>query len=151
MSRARAGRATRPVLPAPCVPVGELAPPSEQAHTCRCGERVYPRREASRNEWEYATAAGERVRDDRPAALVADPAAWWARLAQVDINTYSGLKARVDLGYWSWFHPHDANSSTPLAPEDAARVPWCCGSPMWASPDGWACRVNRQLFPYDER
>lgn len=125
-----------------------LRPPPKQIHHCRCGKRVYSRRAEGQNDWVYATASGETIRDDRPIGLVTDPAGWWEKLASEDINTYSSLSAATALGYWSWLHIHDSNSSVPLSDRAAAKLPWCCNSPMWSSPDGWVCRITKRIFPY---
>ena len=77
--------------------------------------------------------------DQAPQALRDDPAKWWADLAEHDIRSYSVLKAAVDLGYWSWYHIHRTEAGT--APAHTGTTPFCCGSPMWAAPDGWVCRV----------
>ncbi|MEU4568636.1 hypothetical protein [Micromonospora sp. NPDC023956] len=98
-----------------------------------------------RGEWAMVDPDGNAYRDDTPAELKADPKGWWDRLAAADPGAYSNLLARVQLGHWSWYHAHRAEPTEPYA----GPVPFCCDSPMWASPRGWACRVTGDLFPYE--
>jgi hypothetical protein len=101
------------------------------------------------NDWAEVSLDGIRYVDRAPALLRTDPARWWAELAARDIGTYSTLKAAVDLGHYSWFHHHRA-VRWQEGPEIDRTPPHCHGSPMWASPDGWQCRVMRRLFAYTE-
>lgn len=140
-------RAPKPPALAPCAPSGPMAAPlwAMRPAQCRCGVAVYPVRMAPGvNDWAWATASGERVRDDRPAALCADPKQWWADLAENNIGAYSGLSAAIALGHWAWFHNHGPDKPMPHdGPAVRFDVPWCHDSPMWASPDGWVCRVAK--------
>jgi hypothetical protein len=105
------------------------------------------------NDWAYETLSGQRCRDDRPQLLREDPARWWAqlrsRMAAGDMRAaqlYSTLTAAEDLGFSPGRHYHYP-VRTLTGPPDGP-PPFCCGSPMWASPDGWACRVSHRVFPY---
>lgn len=134
-----------------CAPIGSLIQPPDSDHYCRCGERLVASRCPDRNDWRHLTADGEAVRDDRPPALSADPDKWWDDLARNDIHAYSSLRAATDLGQLAWFHHHlpDSAATGRLAPDrQPVEVPFCCNQPMWASPDGWACRVSGDLFRY---
>jgi hypothetical protein len=111
------------------------------------------RASATVNDWAYETLDGQRCRDDRPPAMRADPAAWWAdlrrRMAAGDMRAaqlYSTLTAREALGFSTWIHVHYPRTRITASTDRAC--PYCCGSPMWASPDGWACRITRRLFAY---
>jgi hypothetical protein len=94
--------------------------------------------------WEYVDEFGSTVYDQTPPGLLADPKKWWADLAERDIATYSAHRAAVDLMCFSWWHVHQP---APVD-HDYGPVPSTCGQPMWAGPDGWACRVHGEVFPY---
>lgn len=151
MSRAR----TRPSQPRPaCRPEGDLTAWPEQRYACRCGEELrMARTSLAINDWAYETLSGQRYRDDRPPLLRDDPARWWKelrrRMAAGDMRAaqiYSTVTAAEDLGFSPWRHYHHPVTTLTATPD--RQPPYCCGSPMWASPDGWACRVTRRLFPY---
>lgn len=111
-----------------------------------CGAALHPVPSADRRDWHYADESGSTIRDETPAELTADPAKWWADLAVRDIAAYSSHKAAVDLMWFSWWHLHHPAAGEPYA----GPVPSTCGMPMWSGPDGWVCRVHREVFPYAE-
>jgi hypothetical protein len=135
-----------------CAPVGSLAAPPEQIHTCRCGERVWSVPTADRADYTWADAAGRTLYDtapDRHDVIETTAAAMSDKRLPPDVqhaaaSSYTNLAALANLNpMWS-IHVHSPAASTPVA----AAVPWCCGDPMWAGPDGWVCRVAKSLFPY---
>ncbi|ROO52739.1 hypothetical protein EDC02_7680 [Micromonospora sp. Llam0] len=137
-----------------CRPRGDLTPLPEQRYVCRCGEELrLVRASAEINDWAHETLSGQRYRDDRSALLREDPARWWAqlrqRMAAGDMRAaqlYSTLTAAEDLGWGPGWHYHRPEKTLTGPPEQPPPV--CCGRPMWASPDGWACRVTLRVFPY---
>lgn len=133
-----------------CNPTGPLTSPVIPLGLCRCGAVLtHVRTAPTVNDWADATLDGERHQDRAPALLREDPARFWAELAERDIATYSTLSAAVKLGHWSWFHIHRQERQLPTT-EPRVDPPFCHGQPMWASPDGWQCRVMRRLFAYRE-
>ncbi len=131
-----------------CSPRGSLAEPENTDRwRCRCGAvlRLIPYGE---HDWKLVDEAGRGEINDTPAGLAANPVQWWADLAQDDINTYSMLRAHLALGQTApWIHVHIVQERlTPLL--SANVVPWCCGSPMNATPSGWRCRVKRRTYGY---
>jgi len=151
MSRSRSRWSTPPPT---CHPEGDLTAWPEQRYACACGEELRMVRTSPQiNDWTEETLSGQRYRDDRPPLLRDDPARWWAelrrRMAAGDMRAaqlYSTVTAAEDLGFSPWLHYHHPVTTLSAPPE--RRPPFCCGSPMWASPDGWACRVTHRLFPY---
>ncbi|MDG4795418.1 hypothetical protein [Micromonospora sp. WMMD1082] len=148
-------RRVRPAQQQPeCQPRGDLRPLPEQRYVCRCGEELRLVRAGPRiNDWAHVTLSGQRYRDDRPALLREDPARWWAqlrqRMAAGDMRAaqlYSTLTAAEILGGSPGRHYHHPEKT--LTPPLEQPPPFCCEQPMWASPDGWACRVTRRVFPY---
>ncbi|WFE59565.1 hypothetical protein [Micromonospora sp. WMMD712] len=150
MSEARSRSSPQPA----CHPDGDLTAWPEQRYACDCGEELRAARMGPRiNDWIYETLSGQRYRDDRPQLLRDDPARWWRelrrRMADGDMRAtqlYSTVTAAENLGLTPWWHYH--HPVTTLTASPARRPPFCCGSPMWVSPDGWACRVTGRLFPY---
>lgn len=145
---------SRPSPPAACRPDGDLTALPPQRYACRCGEELRPvRTSPGINDWAYETLSGQRRRDDRPPLLREDPARWWGELRRLTAagdmraaRIYTTVTAVEDLGFNLWWHYH--HPGRPLTALPQRRPPFCCGSPMWASPDGWACRVTHRLFPY---
>jgi hypothetical protein len=135
-----------------CTPVGSLTAPPEQIHTCRCGERVWPVPTADRSDYAWADAAGRTLYDtapDRHDVIETTAAAMNDKRLPPDVqhaaaSSYTNLAALTNLAPAWWLHVHFPDVSTP----EATAVPWCCGDPMWAGPDGWVCRVAKSLFPY---
>lgn len=139
--------------PPPCEPTGDMSPLPEQRYECKCGEDLrLVRMSPGVNDWSHETLTGERVRDDRPQLMRDDPEAFWnglrERMAAGDMwaaQIYSSLTARLALGGNPGYHYHYPDRTLT---EPVGEPPYCCKMPMWASPDGWACRVSGQLFPY---
>lgn len=150
MSRGRYRSSPQPA----CCPDGDLTDWPEQRYACHCGEELRMVRSGPGiNDWTHETLSGQRYRDDRPPMLREDPARWWGdlrrRVAAGDkqaAQEYSTLTAAGDLGASPGQHYHRPETQLTAPPD--RRPPFCCGSPMWASPDGWACRVTHRLFPY---
>ncbi|MBX7269571.1 hypothetical protein KIF24_28555 [Micromonospora sp. Llam7] len=151
MSRGRSRWST----PQPtCNPEGDLTAWPEQRYACDCGEELrLVRMSQGINDWAHETLSGQRHRDDRPSLLREDPARWWdelrRRMAAGDMRAaqiYSSVSAAEDLGWNLWRHYH--HPATTLTDRPDRQPPYCCESPMWASPDGWACRVTHRLFRY---
>lgn len=131
-----------------CVPTGPLTSFHDLPSVCRCGALLRTVRMAPTvNDWHEVDDQGRVHIDEAPEGLREDPKRWWAELFERSPQAYSTLKAAVAFGHHSWFHIHRADrhalGPTPLPP-------FCHGSPMWASPDGWQCRVMRRLFAYRE-
>lgn len=110
---------------------------------------------ANLNDWIEVDSKGRhRVIDGAPEGYYEDPAKWWNDLREAmaagvpgAAEFYSTFKARLDLGGLEpWVHIHLIGER--VGPRPDRDPPFCCGSPMWASPDGWACRVNGRVFPY---
>lgn len=130
-----------------CSPVGPLGAPIFGEWECRCGERLrLARMSPGVNDWRHVDRQGMSHRDETPDGLKTDPVGWWQRLADTDLNAYSVLKASMGLGGTPFIHYHAP--ARPVGVHERKPPPYCCGSPMWASPDGWQCRVNGTLFPY---
>lgn len=125
----------------------------------RCGDRTcsatvhHVRAGSHLNDWIAVDEHGSHTRDDRPALLREDPKAWWDGLASAMLagddragNTYSIMSSLGDWYGRRWVHIHRAGERVDPRPD--REPPWCCSSPMWASPDGWACRKSGQVFAY---
>lgn len=134
----------------PCTATA-AAPPHDR-HLCRCGAVLHPVPRGD-HDWRWVDQEGHLEVDRTPPGLVEDPEAWWAALAARDIHTYSSLRAQLALGCnQPWVHIHNpyVRITDPPPPE---LIPWCCATPMHATPTGWRCRVTGTTNPYttDER
>lgn len=98
--------------------------------------------------WDWVDEYGLAVVDRTPAALLADPAKWWADLAREHIEVYSSLDARVRLGQWSWHHHHQPGSTYTDEYELPAPPPVCHERPMFAGVTGWVCRERKTVWSY---
>jgi len=147
---------TRPTLT--CTPIGDMLAWPEEHYRCvgdDCDAIIrHVRAALNVNDWADETLSGERVRDDRPKLLRDDPKRWWDELAAAMLagddragNAYSVLSGLGDYsGMRTMSHYHRAGER--IAPRPDREPPFCCSSPMWASPDGWACRKSGRVFPY---
>lgn len=150
-------------LMGPCVPVGTLEPWTFGPRLCRCGEKVWPVRcSPGINDWSYADATGAVLQTRNAVAGLANVPqdrsldAWLVELrAQVKddpkaAGVYSQLTASLALGQYSTYHLHSATGEFVGEDRPTRACPECHGSPMWASPDGWQCRVTKRMFDYTE-
>lgn len=152
---------------AQCAPAFLAGAPSCR-YWCVCGVELWPvRMGPTVNDWAYQDAQGQRrawrgpashpddpygylehVRslfyDERTRKCLTGPRADWAACE------YSSLSAMLSLGGSLWHHHRVDTNRTERLSDDPWKCPECCGSPMWASPDGWACRVQGTLFAYLE-
>lgn len=142
-------------MPAPCAPVGSLVRYPTRAYRCRGAHNpqhcpagtpltLVPMGD---DDWQYAGPDGTTHVDTAPAAYRADPAAWWDRLAAVNIAAYSVARGAI-VPFPPHIHEADRrhdDTETPRPP-----VPLCCGSPLRLVPAGWRCRVAGTLFAFTE-
>jgi hypothetical protein len=131
-----------------CHPDAPLIEPGHRDSECMvCGEILTIRRNTLINDWEYVGADGFTTAYTGPPEYREDPAGFWERLAATNMGAYSALTAREKLGMLGWWHTHTPGRA--VGDPVVAVVPETCGQPMWASPDGWVCRVHKELFPYE--
>lgn len=145
-----------PAPPAPCAPVGDLTPWPTESYRCAddaCTSILrHVRAGRHLNDWIAVDENGEHERYDGPALLRSDPKAWWDTLTAAMLagddragNLYALMATGGDFTGRRWEHIHRCGDRVEARPD--REPPYCCTSPMWASPDGWACRVSGQVFP----
>lgn len=145
-----------PPPPDPCRPTGDMTPWPVEYYRCAdttCPSVIHHTRAGTHlNDWIDVDDNGSHIRDDRPALLRDDPKAWWDKLAADMLagddragNLYAIMSMGGDISGRRWIHIHRAGDR--INPRPDRDGPTCCQQPMWASPDGWACRVSRQVFP----
>jgi hypothetical protein len=144
-------RITTPPRPA-CAPTGGRARPDLGTRACRFCPAVLhhvavaPERRGRLDDWTYVDEQGRHYVDNTPAGLRDDPKGWWDNLAKTNINAYSSLKVRFDLGGSPFVHVHIPGER--IGEHVRVDPPFCCGSPMYAGPDGWFCRIARTRIDY---
>jgi hypothetical protein len=147
---------TRPA-PFPCVPTGNLTtvPPIDACMAghplmCSCGDPLRAVPTPDGRDWSYVSArTGRGTRDDSPPGYQDDPAGWWDMIKRDHIEIYLSISAALELNGGQWTHPHVPASCDHLPHPSLPPVPECCGTPMWYTPAGWRCRVNRTLVTAD--
>jgi hypothetical protein len=152
VARTRTAPAPRPV----CAPDGDMTPwPTERY---RCTDNActailrHARAGRTLNDWTDVDENGEHTRYDGPPLLRIDPKAWWDKLTADMLagddragNLYALMTMGGDFTGRRWVHIHRCGER--IDPRPDRDGPTCCKQPMWASPDGWACRVSGQVFP----
>lgn len=151
MSRRKA-----PIVP-PCEPTGSLREPEVCNHPRVCADegcraplrRVGVFEVPGVHSWGWADLDGHSNQVTYPWGEGPEPDGWWEALAERDIATYSVLQARWNLCMLGQHHRHEPAPCPNCHGLRAAPVPECCGWPMWRVVEGWRCRPNRTLVPYD--
>jgi hypothetical protein len=144
-------RPAAPPRPA-CAPTGDRTRPDLGTRACRFCPTVLhhiavaAERRGRLDDWTYVDEQGRHYVDSTPAELRADPKGWWDNLAKTNIGAYSSLKVRFDLGGSPFVHVHIPGER--VGEHVHVDPPFCCGSPMYAGPDGWFCRVARTRIDY---
>ncbi len=147
----------------PCRPIGSLTPPRTTSTRCgypRCDAEIRPTAWGDHN-WLYADTTGSIYGDQTPTSVKAGSKEWWDWQAANNMETYSTLRATLDICGNIFRHLHQPAATWDYPDENEVKrriagyladpnpsPPRCCGQPMNAVPVGWRCRAAKTVARY---